>query len=438
MEKIRRRSASNDLKHLLQQGAQSVARSYHERKSGKRFWLNDMEAILGIMLILLILGTVNVFSSSFVHAEIQQDNPYFFLKRQIISVIIGLIFCAIGSMVDYHKWRHFMPLVVFAMLGLLIAVPIFGAEVNGARRWISLPLFGQFQPAEGAKVVSIMMAAAYLSSRIHRGLRCISLSPQYLLIFLMAGLVYKEPDMGTAIIIGGVPIIMYCVAGRLNLKQFLYTLAGLGVLGTLFCLSKPYRIKRLEVYFDPWQDAQGTGYQTVESLASIGSGGFFGMGLGIGVSKYAYLPEAHTDFAFAIFCQENGYIGALFVFLLFGMLIYHGFRITQRAEDSFGKLLAFGIITLIGGQALVNMLMVSGLLPVVGVPLPFISYGGTSLLFTMFAMGMLINIGRVSERMKRQRKRRQHEAETQEAAPAPRKLHLVRESTGSVRPRRRS
>jgi cell division protein FtsW len=155
---------------------------------------------------------------------------------------------------------------------------------------------------------------------------------------------------------------------------------------------QPYRMARLKVWFDPWADAQGMGYQTVQSLSTIGSGGFWGMGLGEGVSKYEYLPEAHTDFAFAIFSQEHGYMGAFMVFMLLALLVLLCVRIANRAPDEFGQMLAMGIMVLIAGQAIANIMMVGGLLPVVGVPLPFISYGGSSLIVTMVAMGMLLNI----------------------------------------------
>lgn len=184
---------------------------------------------------------------------------------------------------------------------------------------------------------------------------------------------------------------MAVVAGM----SFKYVLGLLGLVAlaiTILVNLQPYRMARLKVWFDPWADAQGMGYQTVQSLSTIGSGGFWGMGLGEGVSKYEYLPEAHTDFAFAIFSQEHGYMGAFMVFLLLGMLVLFCVRIANRAPDEFGQMLATGIMVLIAGQAIANIMMVGGLLPVVGVPLPFISYGGSSLIVTMVAMGMLLNI----------------------------------------------
>jgi len=200
-----------------------------------------------------------------------------------------------------------------------------------------------------------------------------------------------EPDMGTAAIVLGVPLIMAVVAG-MSMKYVMGLLGLVAVAVVALVCLQPYRMARVKVWFDPWADAQGMGYQTVQSLSTIGSGGFWGMGLGEGVSKYEYLPEAHTDFAFAIFSQEHGYMGAFMVFLLLALLVLLCVRIANRAPDEFGQMLATGIMVLIAGQAIANIMMVGGLLPVVGVPLPFISYGGSSLIVTMVAMGMLLNI----------------------------------------------
>ena len=178
-------------------------------------------------------------------------------------------------------------------------------------------------------------------------------------------------------------------------------------------IRQPYRMERIKVTFDPWSDAQNIGYQTVQSLSAIGSGELTGMGLGVGVSKYDYLPEAHTDFAFAIFCQENGFLGAIFVFLLFAALAVYSARVANKAMDAYGQVLSMGIMLLIVGQAIANLLMVGGILPVVGVPLPFISYGGTSLIITLSAMGILVNIGRQGD--KAQQLREEEELEEAEA-----------------------
>lgn len=357
----------------------------------QRFWNNDMEAIIGIMVVLLILGTINVFSSSFVLAESEFDNPYHFLQRHLINVAVGFVAFGICFRYDYHIWRRFMPYILGFSLLALIFVLWKGRLVNGARRWIDLGF--TFQPAEFCKLVSIMITSAYLSLRVKRDLPIEILTPQMGIVAAMFVLTELEPDMGTASIIAGIPIVMLIVAG-LEKRKVLYMLGAVLALAGILIAYQPYRLERLKVTYDPWSDAQNYGYQTVQSLSAIGSGELTGMGLGVGVSKYDYLPEAHTDFAFAIFCQENGFLGAIFVFMLFAAFAVYAARIANIARDEYGQILAMGIMILVVGQAVGNLFMVGGMFPVVGIPLPFISYGGTSLIVTMGAIGMLVNIGR--------------------------------------------
>ncbi len=360
----------------------------------KKIWNNDAEPILVIMVVLMVLGTINVFSSSFVLGTTDYNDPYHFLTRHLEVMVGGLVLFFIFRRINYRRWQPLRGLLFWVILGTFLAligvlIPSLGTEVNGARRW----LFGM-QPAELAKLIALMLASSTLVVRIKKG-KANSwrnvINPQYGLILLMAVLIELEPDMGTATIVLGVPIIMAVVAG-MSLKYVLWVFGALAAVAVVAVNIQPYRMARLKVWIDPWADAQGMGYQTVQSLSTIGSGGFWGMGLGEGVSKYAYLPEAHTDFAFAIFSQEHGYMGNLLVFLLLAMLVLFCVRIANRAPDEYGQVLATGIMILIAGQAVANILMVGGVLPVVGVPLPFISYGGSSLMVTMMAMGMLLNI----------------------------------------------
>ena len=355
-----------------------------------RFWMNNHEAVLGVTVVLLLVGTLNIFSSSFVVASSNYDDPYFFLRKQGINVAVGLVCFAIGC-IDYHYLVKGRIAGFFLVLALLGAVAAAGVEVNGARRWLSLGGF-QLQPAELAKPAAIFLEAYYIAWRVQHGMRCKFFHNEIYMIGAMGLLVELEPDMGTAMIICGVPLFMLICSNMHNstkIKLFLSVIAGAAAL----CTLQPYRLQRIRALFDPWTDAQGTGYQIVQSLQAIGSGGLTGMGIGMGVSKYHYLPEAHTDFAFSVWCQEMGFLGAVFVLLMFALLAYYGVRIANNAKDALGQMLAFGATMLIVGQAVINLLMISGCLPVVGVPLPFISYGGTSLFVSLFMIGVLFNVG---------------------------------------------
>ena len=356
---------------------------------------SETEPIVIVMVILLVTGTINVFSSSYVLAAMNFENPYYFLQRHLQWLLLGAIACWICRRINYQRLRGLMFIGLGINLFLLVAVLFIGTTVNGAQRWIALgPL--SFQPAEFAKLMGVLMGAFSISSVLAKEhFRMDRDWPRVVIpfgaILLMAFLVYREPDFGTACIVFGVPLFMALVLlvppRRWVLILIPVALAALAI-GTL----QPYRMKRMEVWLDPWSDARNAGYQMVQSLSTIGSGGIFGMGFGDGVSKYEYLPEAHTDFAFAIFSQEHGFFGVLLIFFLFAVLLVASIRVATRAKDTFGQVLALGIIFLVVGQALANLAMVAGLLPVVGVPLPFISYGGSSLIVTMAGMGMLLGI----------------------------------------------
>ena len=356
---------------------------------------SETEPIVIVMAILLVTGTINVFSSSYVLAAMNFENPYYFLQRHLQWLLLGTVACWLCRRINYQRLRGLMFIGLGINLFLLVAVLFVGTTINGAQRWISLgPL--SFQPAEFAKLMAVLMGSFSISAvlakerfRMDRDWPRVAIP--FGAILLMAFLVYREPDFGTACIVFGVPLFMALVLlvppRRWVLILIPVALAALAI-GTL----QPYRMKRMEVWLDPWSDARNAGYQMVQSLSTIGSGGIFGMGFGDGVSKYEYLPEAHTDFAFAIFSQEHGFFGVLLIFFLFAVLLVASIRVATRAKDTFGQVLALGIIFLVVGQALANLAMVAGLLPVVGVPLPFISYGGSSLIVTMAGMGMLLGI----------------------------------------------
>ena len=387
---------------------------------------SETEPIVIIMVILLVTGTINVFSSSYVLAGMNFGNPYYFLQRHLQWMLIGIVACWLCRRMNYQRMRVLMFVGMGVTVFLLIAVLFVGTTINGAQRWLALgPL--SFQPAEFAKLMSVLMGAFSISAvlgkerfRMERDGGQVAVP--FGAILLMAFLVYREPDFGTACIVFGVPLLMALV---LFARPLLWLWVVPVTVGLAFAIGmlQPYRMRRIEVWIDPWSDARDAGYQMVQSLSTIGSGGIFGMGFGDGVSKYEYLPEAHTDFAFAIFSQEHGFFGVLLIFFLFAVLLITCMRVAARAKDTFGQVLALGIIFLVLGQALANLAMVAGLLPVVGVPLPFISYGGSSLIVTMAGMGMLLGIADRSQDAPPAQKK----AEKPETAEERRsKMHAVR------------
>ena len=384
---------------------------------------SETEPIVIIMVILLVTGTINVFSSSYVLAAMNYENPYYFLQRHLQWLLIGIVACWLCRRMNYQRMRGLMFVGMGITVFLLIAVLFVGTTVNGAQRWLAFgPL--SFQPAEFAKLMAVLMGAFSISAVLSKehfrmdrdGGR---VAVPFGAILVMAFLVYREPDFGTACIVFGVPLLMALVL-LVPPRRWAWivplTVGMAFAIGTL----QPYRMKRIEVWFDPWSDARDAGYQMVQSLSTIGSGGIFGMGFGDGVSKYEYLPEAHTDFAFAIFSQEHGFFGVLLIFFLFAVLLITCMRVAVRAKDTFGQVLALGIIFLVLGQALANLAMVAGLLPVVGVPLPFISYGGSSLIVTMAGMGMLLGIA------DRSRETPPPKKEAEEPEKRRERIHVVR------------
>lgn len=356
-----------------------------------RFWMSNMEAVVYSTLLLFVIGTVNIFSASFVEAGQTMHDSYFYLKRHLMMFGIGILAMVVMSRIDYKRLKRLVSILVLVTVGLLLAVHFSGIQINGARRWINIGF--QFQPSELAKLTGLMITAGYLGPVIDYGRRVTLLSAPFYLTVIIAAIVYKQPDMGTAVIIIGICLMLYIIAG-LPKQQLFILLGGGGLLFIYASLTAAYRAERIAAWLNPWAYQQGIGYQSVQGLLAIGSGGFSGAGLGMGASKFYYLPEGHTDFAFAVLCQEMGFIGAIIVLLLMAMFAYYGVKIALKAPDGFGKMLAMGTVILVVGQALINIGMVTGLAPVVGVPLPFISFGGTALIVNLTAIGILLNVGR--------------------------------------------
>ena len=363
---------------------------------GMRIWASPLEGLGFVTILLFLVGTINVFSASFVLGSQLLGDSLYFLKRHFAATLIGLAGMAFVIRQGYSWFLKRITLWAVLTMALLIAVLVIGVEANGARRWLSIGGLTTFQPSELAKLVGVLAATAYIGPRLDR--RTVSLFSYPILITgALAALVTIQPDMGTGMIIIAMCLVPYLVAGISKREWIILGVVGGGGV-VLLIWRAAYRAERILAWFNPEGYSQTSGYQPLQSLLAIGSGGLKGTGLGMGASKFYYLPEAHTDFAFAIWAQETGFIGGLVVLLLIGALASYGIRIAMEAVDGRGRILAIGIVFMIVGQAIGNIAMVLSLLPVTGVPMPFFSYGGTALFVNIWAMGFLFSVAVESAR----------------------------------------
>ena len=352
------------------------------------------------VIILLAIGIIMVYSSSSYYSLYHNGSSTTFLKKELFAAVAGIIAMLFFMYFDYHKLKKLTLPVLLLTIPLLLAVRAF-ESVNGAYRWIRLgPL--SFQPSELAKYALVLFMAMSLSAR---GEKIKSfwtgIMPYIIISGVYAGIILGwQSNLSNAAIIMLVTLLMLFVAGGRLKHFFCYLLPALLVLVGVAIYFEPYRMKRFLNFIDPWKDAAGDGYQLIQSLYAFGSGGLTGLGLGQSRQKALYMPEPHTDFIFPIIGEEVGLIGCLAIILVFAILIWKGINIALEAKDTYGSFLAMGIISVIAVQLIVNIAVVTGSMPVTGVPMPFISYGGTSLSITMGAMGILLNVSRQSEKKK--------------------------------------
>jgi len=336
----------------------------------------EAHVLVLVTLALVAFGLVMVYSATSAPAAIRNGDPSSYLKRQAAYAFVGFGLLLLLSRMRYRALRRLAPTLVAASLVLCLAVLVIGSEVNGARRWLT---FGPaaFQPSELAKVALAVWAAAYLARKTPRDLRSLA-RPVGLVVGLFCGLLLLQPDLGTAITIVLMVIVMLAVGG----VPARVLAAGGSIVLTLGLLAiwfEPYRRERIFSFLNPWKDAQGSGFQTVQAMIGLGSGGFFGVGLGQGVEKIFYLPEAHTDMILAVIGEELGLVGSAAVIAAFAAFAWTGLSIALACRDPFGKNLAVGLTALVCGQAAINLAAVLGLAPLTGIPLPFVSYGGSNL-----------------------------------------------------------
>ncbi len=339
---------------------------------------------------LVAFGLVMVYSATSAPAALARTDPMSYLKKQGIYAFLGVILMMTATRFDYRRLRAVAPSLLLTSLFLCLAVLAVGTRVNGARRWIS---FGSatFQPSELAKVALAIWAASYLSRRRAPQTLKDLWRPIGMVLCVFCALILAEPDLGTAIAIVIVVAVILLVSGTPTRTLSLGTaiVAGLGLAAIVF---SPYRRARFFSFLHPWHDALGAGFQTVQAMIGLASGGLFGVGLGQGVIKDNYLPEAHTDMIMAVIGEELGLVGVAAVIAAFTAFAYAGLRIALACKDPFGKRLAAGLVALVSGQALINLAAVLGLAPLTGIPLPFISYGGSSLVVALLSVGILLNI----------------------------------------------
>ena len=354
-----------------------------------------MTLLLTATAALTLTGLVMVLSASSVSAFERYGSSFMFFQRHAVYVAVGAGALWLTARMRYGSWQRLCLPLLMITVGLLVLVlhPAFGTVAGGSARWIQAgPV--TVQPSEPAKLAMIAFVATVLARRWRRlgDLRQLAV-PLVPVTALVCGLILLQPDMGTAMIIVGSVVILAFAAGA-RVKHLAGGVLSIGVLGVGLMYVEGYRWARFTSFMDPWADPQGSGYQTIQSLIALTTGGPFGVGLGAGRQKWSTLPNAHTDFIFAILGEELGLVGALVVLALFGLLVYAGVRIAIRAPDAFGRLLAAGITGWFGLQALVNLGAVTGLLPITGVPLPFVSFGGSSLVVSLAAVGVLVSVAR--------------------------------------------
>ena len=343
-----------------------------------------------VTLALVAFGLVMVYSASSARALLGADDPAYYLKRQALSAVVGLVALVLLSRTDYRRLRHVAGPLLLASFVLLVAVLAIGTAVNGARRWIPLGTL-TFQPSELAKLALALWIAGLLARRPTPQTLNDLIRPIGLVVGAACALILVEPDLGSALAIAIMVAAVLLVAGT----PVRALAAGCGIAGMLVLAAiwlEPYRRARIFSFIDPWHDPQGAGFQSVQAMIALGSGGIFGVGLGESVQKIYYLPEASTDMIFAIVGEELGLVGVLAVIGAFALFAYAGLNIALRCRDPFGKGLAAGLTALVCGQAAVNVSAVMGLAPLTGVPLPFVSYGGSSLVMSLASVGILLNI----------------------------------------------
>ena len=359
--------------------------------------MKKIDKLLLISVILIsLLGLLMIYSSSTIWAEYKYNDPYKFLKTQAIFLVFGYFLIYIISKIPYQIYLKYSNIILITCITLLILVliPGIGTIRNGSRSWFGIGPFG-IQPSEFAKLGIIIFTSKYLTNNKIKDIKT-SVLPILTIVLLIFGLIMLQPDFGTGIIIVITIIVLLFVSG---VKMgFFIKLGIIGIIGIIgLIIIAPYRLKRIVSFINPWADPLGSGFQIIQSLYAIGPSGLLGSGLGNSIQKHFYLPEPQTDFIFSIISEELGFMGVIIISTLFITIIYRGITISIKQKDNFSKYLSFGLTFSLAFQTILNLMVVVGLIPVTGVTLPFLSYGGSSLLVSMTNIGILLNISKYNK-----------------------------------------
>ena len=355
-------------------------------------------AIFLIVLGLGIFGCIMVYSASSYVAEYRYGNPYFYLTKQIVGVALGAVAMFVFSKINYQKLKKFKwaGIIISIILLTLVFIPVIGVENYGARRWINLGFF-TIQPSEFAKFAFVLFAAAYLSENYEKVGKFKTLLPVLAVGTLFCILIILEPNMSITMCMGLIMLFMLFVGGA-RMKHFMILGVPAAAAVPVLILIEPYRIQRFMAFLNPWANPQGEGFQLIQSLYSLGSGNLFGVGLFNSRQKYMFLPFSESDFIFSIIGEELGFFGATVLILVFAVLIFLLVKVAKNSRDRFGALLALGVSSVIAIQVIINLCVVTGMIPPTGLPLPFISAGSTSIIVFMSAVGVCLNINKNSKK----------------------------------------
>ncbi len=359
-----------------------------EYLSGDRWLILGVAALLGI-------GITMVLSTSYLHSQERFADGTYLFRKQIMAVTVGMVCLLVAALLSPTTYRSLAyPLLIVTLLTLIaVLIPGIGVVRGGARRWLPMAGF-LLQPAEFTKLSLVLFLAHSLAKKRKKiDTFTVGVLPHLVIGGLFLGLILLEPDFGGAFLLGSILFLLLFIAGT-RISHLLFTALVALPVATLFLVGADYRLKRLFIFLDPWEDASGGGFQIIQSYIAFGSGQLWGRGLGQSRQKLFYLPEAHTDFVYSVIGEELGLLGALVVLALFALVVFRGFRLAMRIEEPFGQYLAFGLTALLGFQSLIHMGVVMGMMPTKGLVLPFISYGGSAMVVNLTVVGMLIGLSR--------------------------------------------